>query len=438
MRPVTTAPVTHLRIRHILAFWLPLAATWLMMAGEGPFIAAIIARLPDARFNLAAYGVAFSFALVAESPIMMMLTAANTLVRDRQSFLAMRRFNYLLNGALTLAVAIGVVPPIFRFITGTLIGLPDEVARLTNLATACLITWPGAIGYRRFYQGILVRHGLARRVAYGTVVRLATMGGTAVLLSRFSSMPGAVVGGAALAIGVFSEAVASRVMAGGVVRRLLDQPAPPGEPPLTTRDITTFYYPLALTSVLTLVVAPLVTVFLGRSRAPIESLAAMPVVSALLLLFRSTAIAYQEVGVALIGTKREHEREVGHAATLLASAVTIALALLAFTPLSAVWFRTISGLSETLASFSVLPTQLLVLLPASEFWLSMQRSVLILARRTRPITVATLIEAVGTVAVLLVCIGPFGMVGLVAASVAIMVGRLASNGYLHWVARRIA
>lgn len=409
-----------------------------MMAGEGPFIAAIIARLPEARFNLAAYGVAFSFALVAESPIMMMLTAANTLVHDRQSFLALRRFSHLMNAALTAAIAIGVIPPLFRFATDHVIGLPDEVARLTNLATACLITWPAAIGYRRFYQGILVRHGLARRVAYGTVVRLTTMAAAAMSLSSFTATPGAVVGGASLAIGVFCEAIATRLMADRTVRGLLAQTAKAGEPPLTTRDITTFYYPLALTSVLTLVVAPLVTFFLGRSRAPIESLAVMPVIGALLLLFRATAIAYQEVGVALIGRHREHEREVGRIATCLASVVTILLAVLAFTPLSMVWFRTVSGLSEMLASFSILPTQLLLLLPATEFLLSMQRSVLILSRRTTPITIATLVEALAVVAILLVCIGSFDIVGAVAASVAIMLGRLASNGYLFWVTRRLA
>ncbi len=41
----------------IFRFWLPLAATWIMMAAEGPFLAAVIARLPDPTFNLAAYGV---------------------------------------------------------------------------------------------------------------------------------------------------------------------------------------------------------------------------------------------------------------------------------------------------------------------------------------------------------------------------------------------
>ncbi len=59
----------------IFKFWLPLAATWLMMSLEGPFIAAIIARLPEPKFNLAAYGVAFSFALIIEAPVIMIMSA---------------------------------------------------------------------------------------------------------------------------------------------------------------------------------------------------------------------------------------------------------------------------------------------------------------------------------------------------------------------------
>ncbi len=99
MDPLITArnSSTRLTARTILAFWYPLAATWLMMAVEGPYVAAIIARLPNPTVNLAAYGVAFSFAFLTEAPITMVLTAANALARDRQSFLALRRFMTLLN-----------------------------------------------------------------------------------------------------------------------------------------------------------------------------------------------------------------------------------------------------------------------------------------------------------------------------------------------------
>ena len=54
--------------RSILRFWAPLAATWLMMAVEEPFRAAVIARLPEAKINFAACGVAFAIAMLVESP----------------------------------------------------------------------------------------------------------------------------------------------------------------------------------------------------------------------------------------------------------------------------------------------------------------------------------------------------------------------------------
>ena len=76
-------PVTY---RRIFRLWVPLAATWLMMSVEGPFLAAVIARLPEPTFNLAAYGVAFAFALIVEAPIIMILSAATALVRDYESF----------------------------------------------------------------------------------------------------------------------------------------------------------------------------------------------------------------------------------------------------------------------------------------------------------------------------------------------------------------
>ena len=99
--------------------------------------------------------------------------------------------------------------------------LPAPVARLTYLATALLVPWPAAIGYRRFYQGVLVRHKLTRRVAYGTVVRLASMATVGSLLGALSPLPGVCVGAAALSAGVVMEAMATRVMARGVVKGLL-------------------------------------------------------------------------------------------------------------------------------------------------------------------------------------------------------------------------
>ncbi len=134
-----TSPLTQ---RRILLFWLPLAATWLMMSVEGPFLAAIIARLSSPEYNLAAFGVAFSFALLAEAPVIMMMSAAVALVTDRASYLRLRTFTHALNAAVTLALGFLLLPPVFDFVGRRLLGLPEEVAGRTWLALLVLLPWP--------------------------------------------------------------------------------------------------------------------------------------------------------------------------------------------------------------------------------------------------------------------------------------------------------
>jgi progressive ankylosis protein len=419
-----------LRPRTVIAFWAPLAATWLMMAVEGPYVAAIIARLPDPTPNLAAYGVAFSFAFMGEAPIIMMMTAANTLVADRQSFLALRRFAFRLNLLLTAGMAIALVPPIFRLVTDQLIGLPPDLAARTHAAASLLVFWPAAIGYRRFYQGILVRHHLPRRVAYGTVVRLVTMSLSAAGLALFTRLPGAYVGALSLAGGVLAEAAASRWMAHHIVSALLAGPDIAARPPLTTGDIARFYVPLALTSMLTIVVNPLVTFFIGHSRSPIESLAVLPVVTGFAFIFRSGALAYQEVAVALTGGDPERERTIGRVAVWLAGASALTLGLVLFTPLAHVWFVTVSGLPPELGRFAMVPARVTALIPALDYLLSLQRALFVLARRTRVITAATAVEMAAILVAVPTGILCLDMVGATAATTALLVGRVGSNACL--------
>jgi hypothetical protein len=414
----------------IILFWLPLAATWFMMALEGPYIAAIVARMPAAAHSLAAFGVATSLAWLIESPIMMLFSAATALVHDRASYLALRRFTSILNALVTLGMVILVTPPVFRLVAETLIGLPPEISRAAHVSMAILILWPAAIGYRRFYQGILVRHHLTRRVAYGTVVRLSSMSVTAALLAITVSLPGATIGAIALLAGVVAEALASRWMARHIVQSLLASEEVVAGTLLTFSEIGRFYYPLALTSVLSMALGPLVTFGLGRGRAPIESLAVWPVLTSLVFLFRSGGVAFQEVGIALIGSRREHEGDVRRTAEWLGFFASAALAILALTPLEAIWFERISGLSHQLAAYAVWPIRVLILLPVLEYVLSIQRVPWILAHRTGVITVATAIETGGLAVALFVSVVVFDLVGAVGGAIAMIVGRLAANAFL--------
>jgi hypothetical protein len=401
-----------------------------MMSVEGPLLAAVIARLADPKFNLAAHGVAYAWAILVEAPVIMIMSASTALATDAVAFRRLRNFTYTLNVGVTLAMVVLLIPSVFRLVMEDMIGLPGEVADLTYVALWILVPWPGAIGYRRFYQGLLIRSGRTRLVAYGTVLRLAAMAGTAFTLYVVADLPGAAVGAAALSVGVCLEAVVSRVMARGAVRDVLG--AAPADParPLGYGRIWEFYYPLALTSLIGLAVQPMLTFFMGRAASPVESLAVYPVVHALSFIFRALGLSYQEAAIALMGERFEHQAAVGRFAVVLAVAASAGLGVIAFTPMADVWFQAISGLTPALADFALWPTRVLVVLPGLSVMLSYQRAILVVGRGTAPITWATTAEIVGVAVLFVVLGGRLGIVGVTAATLAFVGGRLVSNVYL--------
>jgi hypothetical protein len=199
---------------------------------------------------------------------------------------------------------------------------------------------------------------------------------------------------------------------------------------LSYRFISGFYYPLALTSILALGVHPMVTFFLGKSRMALESLAVMPVILSLVFIFRSLGLSYQEVAIALLGEAGRNLQRLRNFAGMLALSVSGGLALIAFTPASQVWFQKISGLSPALAGFANLPTRILVLIPALSVILSMQRGVLVAFKKTKPITVATMIEVVCIFGVLALTLRVLDLVGVMGAALALLCGRTLANLYL--------
>lgn len=421
-----------LTIKQILKFWLPLAGTWLMMSLEGPFLAALIARLADPKFNLAAYGVAFSFALIIEAPVIMMMTASTNLVNNYQSLKKLRQFTWALNVTITGVMLLMLIPRVFFFISEDLIGLPTHVAHLTHIATIILIPWPAAIGFRRFYQGVLIRNHATRRVAYGTVIRLVSMASMALSLFLLTDLPGVYIGTAALSSGVVMEAISTRFMVHHILIRLRSTENTSAQiDALRFRGILQFYYPLALTSMLTLGVQPMVTFFVGKSVMPLESLAILPVVSSFVFLFRGIGLSYQEAAIALIGENETNDRLVKKFAFMLGVSLSAVLMITAFTPLSRHWFSGVSGLSPELTNLALKPLMIMVIFPALTVLIAFQRVILVKSGRTSPITTATVIEVLSIIIVLYIGVVQLSLIGAIAAVSAFVFGRLAANTYLY-------
>ncbi len=373
--------------RAILGAWWPLAASWLMMGFELPAVSATMARLPDPEISLAAYGgVVFPLALLIEAPIIMLLAASTELSRDRIRYRQLHRFMVAAAVALTGVHLVIPLTPLFDLIVGSWLNVPEQIREPARVGLLIMTPWTASIAYRRFQQGVLIRFGRSRTVGVGTAVRLAT--NVLVLFVGWvtGAASGIVVGTTAIAAGVTIEAV----FVGFAVRPALKHDLPDVDPRAKRLDIPRFlrfYVPLAMTPLLGLLALPIGSAAISRMPHALESLAVWPVINGLTFTLRSLGFAFNEVVVSRLAGPRT-VAPLFRFAGILAAATSMVLAIVAATPLSGFWFRTVSALSGDLAALAGNALWIPIIAPALSVFQSWYQGILVSTHRTRGITEA--------------------------------------------------
>jgi hypothetical protein len=425
-----------LRLREVSSAWWPLALSWLMMGAEQPAVAAIVARLPDPELGLAAYGsVVFPIALVIEAPVIMLLAASTELSRDRTAYRALLRFSHQAGAVLTLIHALVALTPIGVWLMEAALSVPPDVAEAARPGLVLMLPWTWAIAWRRTGQGLLIRRGRSRLVGVGTGVRL--LASSAVLAAGYlhRDLSGVMVGAAALSVGVLAEAFFVAAMVRRIARDLPE--GDPDAPPLRGRLFAAFYVPLALTPVVVLVIQPVGTAAIGRMPEVLASLAVWPVVIGLAFVLQSVGIAYNEVVVALL--QRPGARlALRRFAVTLAGIVTGIWTLLAFTPLSELWFQGVIGLSPELSAMAITGMAIALPVPACRVIQSWYQGLLVAARRTRAITEAVVVYAIVFATTLGIGVAWQGAAGFYVTIAGFMLGRVFQTVWLLWRARAVA
>ena len=423
-----------LSTKRILHVWWPLAASWALMALEGPAISAIVARLADPKIHLAAYGgIVFPLALFIEAPIIMLLAASTALSVNRDSYYRLRRFMHVVSAGLTLLHLVAVLTPLYNIIAVNLIGAPPEIVEPARLGMIIMLPWTWAIAYRRFNQGALIRFGHSLTVGIGTLIRLAADGVVLLIGYQIGSIPGIVVATAATSAGVLSEALYVGLRIRPVLREEIG-PAPSLKQPLTLGKFLHFYIPLSLTPLIFLTARPILSAGISRMPQALASLAVWPVVTGVTFLLRSFGVAYNEVVVTLLDEPGSLLKLWRFAKGLVA-ATTGLLIVMAATPLSSFWFGRLTGLDPALTTLARRSLWFTVLLPALSVLQSWYQGVILHGRRTRGITEAVGIFLVVCVVILWAGARTHRFDGIYVGLVALSVGELFRTAWLAWRSR---
>jgi hypothetical protein len=406
------------------------------MSLEAPALSAVIARMPDPRINLAAYGgVVFPLALIIESPIIMLLAASTALSKDWASYLRIRRFMMTTGALLTVLHALIAFTPLYYILVVDIIGAPQEIVEPARLGLKLMLPWTWSIAYRRFNQGVLIRFGHSQTVGIGTLVRLGS--NLLVLAAGYwiGTLTGVAVASSAVATGVMCEAL----YVGLVVRPVLKdqvQPAPSVAPALTWAAFYAFYIPLMMTSLLTLLANPISSAAISRMPLSLDSLAVISVVLGFVFLLRSMGTAYNEVVVALLDVPGSYP-SLKRFASLLSIFTTGLLVLVAATPLANFWFVRLTALAPDLAEMAQVALWLALPLPALTVLQSWYQGALLHGRRTRGITESVVVYLLTSALVLGFGIAWGGIAGLYIGILSISASVAAQTAWLLWRSRPV-
>ena len=332
------------------------------MAIESPIALSVISRMANAEISAAAFQPLMALALLIESPVIDLLTTATTLGKDRQHYEQLSRFVWRIMALVTIVHAAVAATPLYWTVTIGWIKLPHEVAEAARLGLIIMIPWSAFIGWRRYLQGIMIRHGQTRLIGYGTAVRMVTMATVAIALFFASDWPSITVVSIALLASVMAEATFAHFASSVVIRNELAE-INPALSSLTQKFLLRFHLPLTATTIVTILSQPLVSTALARSPESTLALASFQVASSIIWLHRTIVFALPEVVITLY-KEGDAARVLKKFCWVIGIGASLTMALTAVTKLDSWIFRNVLGVqNEQMIQMAHLCLALSCLLP---------------------------------------------------------------------------
>jgi hypothetical protein len=422
--------------RQMLALWLPLAASIVMMVLEPSTINIGLGRTADPELALAAYGVAFSLALLVEAPIIMLLDASVARSTNHAAFALVRRFTARLSLVVTALGLIVSLTPLYGLIVEGLMNIPADVAVRARPTLQILSFWPMPIAWRRAHQGVLIRAGRTGIITVATGVRLLTLAGA--LYAGLLVLPdrGAIVAGLAMDISVTVEAILITLATRPVLRdaHFTADASSEKDPPLTLHALWQFYWPLVVTTLLRQAQRPVLNAGIAVATSARASLAAWPVAWGFAILITGPAWSLQQLTTAMATDQIAYQR-VRRFALSLGVLFSLLLGLVAFTPLYGLVMGGIYNLSPELQDLAQPAVQFMVLFPVLMGSQAFLRGVLIRAGCTGMVRTAMMLNVGTLVLTVVVGVTLLSPTGVLLAAIANLTGGTAELVWLLWKTR---
>jgi len=371
---------------------LPLGVMWIVMAAEQPAVTGVISRLPDAVNQLAAFGYSFALALLIEGPVVQMLSAGTAVSGTEESYKKILKIMNVL-AIITLVVHLFFcIPAIFEGVAIHIMHLPANLVHPAWVCFMFMIPWTPCIGYRRLWQGVLIKHEKSALAPVVMYVRLSAAFLFLWLGLIFRPLKGAALGGAIMGMVAIVGMLMAYLLVRPILRDLKNSSKKQDIDELTSAtaqmtmpEMVTFYIPLAITSMVSLGVRPILNFGIPRGLFPVESLAIWPIMLSYVLLYTAISQSLQEIVIAEMNT--ENYKTLQKFVTVVACVIATMYIVTWFVkPIRNFWFTSFFNFPQELYPFLPISVAILAPLGFLAAKISWFRGVFIAHHKTKIIT----------------------------------------------------
>lgn len=171
--PAVSPPLTFWAF---LDFYVPLAATILLMMLIQPMVSAALSRMPDPLHSLAVWPVLFGLLTVWQSVGIGYNEAVIALLDEPRSLVRLRRFTIWLSAVMTLLLLVMTVTSLSAFWFEQVAALPPALVELAQQSLWLGLLLPGLRIWQSWYQGALTYARRTRSITESMVILLLTSG----------------------------------------------------------------------------------------------------------------------------------------------------------------------------------------------------------------------------------------------------------------------
>lgn len=371
---------------------------------------------------IASYVIAMSLFSIMERLGVLLRNACSALVRDRVSFHAMAMVAVYVVASLMLFSATVAYTPIGPWIFAHIFGAePTMIGQIVEVYQILIfVTFFSAI--RCLFQGVIIFNRQTKWLTIGMVIRLIGM----YLLSLFFIHTGyinAKTGAYIFLFGMMIESAVSFIEGRLLVKKMVKKD--PAHHVERKSQVFRFYYPLIISSLIIVMVGPLINIFLGRTAEIELAIAAYALALSVTQLFLSFFSYIHQI---VLTFYKDHPQKVRQFTWLVGFIPTLLLGVFCFTPIGSFVVEHLLGANERLM-LATLDTLKVFLIMALVFpFIDFCNGILMIRNQTNSMVISQSTNLVITfiVVVSLTVLTPTwnGMIGAMAQSLG-MVAELA-------------